>query len=242
MNGDLISREALNNALENRYLNYEFEKRGLPRLDEMSLDCHRALEAQGNVIRDVLYEQPAVEINGDTSDGYHTFNELYHHRAVLFSVIVKAFQAKAWKSKKHHDGTMYDGMFIVGIDTPRGQATYHYDVEPYWDMFECRELERAPEWDGHTPQEAIDRIGELTPLHVTRCKDCVYYECGEHFPDMQFCCRLRRDDGTPAYYNFAPNAFCSYGETPEERQQREAAEQDAWESMQMMCNPEDGSL
>ena len=29
------------------------------------------------------------EINGETSDGYHTFNELYHHRAVLFSVIVR---------------------------------------------------------------------------------------------------------------------------------------------------------
>lgn len=61
MSDDLISREAFNNALENRYLNYEFEKRGLPRLDKMSLDCHRALEAQGNVIRDVLYEQPAVD-------------------------------------------------------------------------------------------------------------------------------------------------------------------------------------
>lgn len=242
MNGDLISREALNNALENRYLNYEFEKRGLPRLDKMSLDCHRALEAQGNVIRDVLYEQPAVEINGDTSDGYHTFNELYHHRAVLFSVIVKAFPDKAWKAREHHDGTMYDGMFIVGIDTPRGQATYHYDIDPYWDMFACRELERAPEWDGHTPEEAIDRIGQLIPLRVTRCKDCVYYEYGEHFHDMQFCCRLYAQDGTPARYNFAPNAFCSYGETPEEQQQREAAEQDAWESMQMMCNPEDGSL
>ena len=171
---DLISREAFNNALENRYLNYEFEKRGLPRLDEMSLDCHRALEAQGKVIRDVLYEQPVVEINGDTSDGYHTFNELYHHRAVLFSVIVKAFPDKAWKSKMHHDGTMYDGMFIVGIETPSGQATYHYDINPYWDMFKCRELERAPEWDGHTPQEAIDRIGKLIPMRVTRCKDCVY--------------------------------------------------------------------
>lgn len=34
-------------------------------------------------------------INGETSDGYHTFNELYHHRAVLFSVIVKAFSDKA---------------------------------------------------------------------------------------------------------------------------------------------------
>lgn len=242
MNGDLISREAFNNALENRYLNYEFEKRGLPRLDKMSLDCHRALEAQGNVIRDVLYEQPAVEINGDTSDGYHTFNELYHHRAVLFSVIVKAFPDKAWKAREHHDGTMYDGMFIVGIDTPRGQATYHYDIDPYWDMFACRELERAPEWDGHTPEEAIDRIGKLIPLRVTRCKDCAYYEDGEHFHDMQFCCRLSAQDGTPVRYNFAPDAFCSYGETPEEKQQREAAEQDAWESMQMMCNPEDGSL
>lgn len=121
---------------------------------------------------------PAVDaepvITGDTSDGYHTFNELYHHRAVLFSVIIKAFPDRAWKSKKHHDGTMYDGMFIVGIETPRGQATYHYDIDPYWDMFECPELERAPEWDGHTPQEAIDRIGKLTPLRVTRCKDCVY--------------------------------------------------------------------
>lgn len=104
------------------------------------------------------------EIDGDTSDGYHTFNELYHHRAVLFSVIVKAFSDKAWKSLQHHDGTMYDGMFIVGIDTPEGQATYHYDIDPYWDMFECRELERAPEWDGHTPAQAIERIRKLEPV------------------------------------------------------------------------------
>lgn len=104
------------------------------------------------------------EIDGDISDGYHTFNELYHHRAVLFSVIVKAFSDKAWKSLRHHDGTMYDGMFIVGIDTPEGQATYHYDIDPYWDMFECRELEFAPEWDGHTPAQAIERIGRLEPV------------------------------------------------------------------------------
>ena len=102
-----------------------------------------------------------TEINGETSDGYHTFNELYHHRAVLFSVVVAANSGRAWKSKLHHDGTMYEGMFIVGVDTPQGQATYHYDVEPYWDMFWCRELERAPEWDGHTPDDAIERIGLL---------------------------------------------------------------------------------
>ena len=100
-------------------------------------------------------------ITGETSDGYHTFNELYHHRAVLFSVIVANYPDRAWKSKKHHDGTMYDNMFIVGIDTPDGQATYHYDIDPYWDMFKCRVLDNAPEWDGHTPAQAIERIGKL---------------------------------------------------------------------------------
>lgn len=117
---------------------------------------------------EVVQMAPAVEaeqvITGETSDGYHTFNELYHHRAVLFSVIVKAFEDKAWKSRKHHDGTMYDGMFIVGVETPYGQATYHYDMEPYWEMFCCKEIERAPEWDGHTPAQAIERIGKLEPV------------------------------------------------------------------------------
>ena len=115
-----------------------------------------------------LINNPSLLVTGDTSDGYHTFNELYHHRAVLFSVIVKAFPGMAWKAKHHHDGTMYDGMFIVGIETPDGQATYHYDIDPYWDMFKCEELEYAPEWDGHTPAQAIDRIGKLEPMRNGR--------------------------------------------------------------------------
>jgi hypothetical protein len=99
---------------------------------------------------------------GDLSDGYHTFNELYHHRAILFSVICNEHPDISWKSKLHHDGTMFDGMFIVGINTPEGQATYHYDINPYWDMFRVRELEKAPEWDGHTSEQAIERIAGFT--------------------------------------------------------------------------------
>ena len=121
---------------------------------------------------DVICNSPSIDvapvITGETSDGYHTFNELYHHRAVLFSVIVKAFPDRAWKARKHHDGSMYDGMFIVGIETPDGQATYHYDIKPYWYMFECKELEYAPEWDGHTSAQAIDRIGQLEPVRHGR--------------------------------------------------------------------------
>ena len=40
---------------------------------------------------------------GDFSDGYHTFNDLYHQRAVLFAALVKAHKDKAWKSWKHED-------------------------------------------------------------------------------------------------------------------------------------------
>lgn len=142
-------------------------------------------------------------ITGETSDGYHTFNELYHHRAVLFSVIVKAFPEKAWKAKKHDDGSMYDGMFIVGIETPDGQATYHYDIDPYWWMFKCRELEYAPEWDGHTAAQAIERIGKLEPERhgrwksvkepkkwgstVLKCTECGLTDYGSTFRYFNYC-------------------------------------------------------
>lgn len=152
-------------------------------------------------------------IDGETSDGYHTFNELYHHRAVLFSVIVATFGERAWKSKLHADGTMYDGMFIVGIETPDGQATYHYDIDPYWNLFRCTELGRAPEWDGHTPNQAIERIGKLADLidaqtttldltETTRtvngeevrgweCRECGQ-SCEEMYGDYEYCPHCRR--------------------------------------------------
>ena len=139
-------------------------------LEQWKKDCLEDNDTQGaDIISDVILQlddMPTIAqppITGDTSDGYHTFNELYHHRAVLFSVICNARPDIAWKSKKHHDVTMYDGMFIVGIETPEGQATYHYDIEPYWSMFRVNELEYAPEWDGHTSDEAIRRIGTLAP-------------------------------------------------------------------------------
>lgn len=120
-----------------------------------------------------------LELGNDTdyiSDGSHTFGELYHHRAVLFASII-SIVSKArlltgynkndtmepiycWKSKLHDDGTMFDGYFIVGIKTWDGMATYHYDMK-YWDMFDCQEIERAPEFDGHTPDMAIERIGRM---------------------------------------------------------------------------------
>lgn len=148
------------------------------KLESELFDADWMMDNDEHMVEKIIERQPTVDaepfITGETSDGYHTFNELYHHRAVLFSVIVKAFEDKAWKSRKHHDGTMYDGMFIVGVETPYGQATYHYDIEPYWDMFCCKEIERAPEWDGHTPAQAIERIGKLEPVRHGQWETKVY--------------------------------------------------------------------
>lgn len=100
-----------------------------------------------------------IDSAGEISDGFHTFNELYHHRALLFaSLCAVAPKNIVWKSKLHDDGTMFDGMFIVGIQTDEGQATYHYDIDPYWDMFDVPEVQSAPKFDGHTPEIALERI------------------------------------------------------------------------------------
>ena len=112
----------------------------------------------------IIYRQ-APFIQGQVSDGYHTFDELYNHRTLLFSAVCNGNKDVAWKSKKHHDGTMYGGMFIAGIETPYGQATYHCEM-PYWDCFDVKELENAPEFDGHTPDDAIDRIYRMGKAKV----------------------------------------------------------------------------
>lgn len=96
---------------------------------------------------------------GDLSDGYHTFNELYYHRAVLFSIICNQNKDISWKSKLHSDNTMYDGMFIVGINTPEGQYSYHYDIN-LWSLFDVKELDKAPEYDGHLPKD-IERLKSI---------------------------------------------------------------------------------
>ena len=107
-----------------------------------------------------FYKEKKLIRTKDISDGYHTFGELYHHRAILFSIICNTYKDRAWKSKLHDDGTMYDEMFIVGVETSEGQYTYHYHIEPYWDLFDVKELDYAPKYDGHKPED-ITRLFSL---------------------------------------------------------------------------------
>ena len=53
----------------------------------------------------------------DISDKWHTFGDLYYHRMILTLALMRQNKDKAWKSKQHHDGTMFEDSFICGIDT-----------------------------------------------------------------------------------------------------------------------------
>lgn len=108
---------------------------------------------------------------GDFSDGFHTFNQLYHQRAILFATIVNNNKRHSWKSLKHEDGKFCfdsDGKwFVVGVDTPEGSYTYHYETNKYWDIFDCVALETAPHWDGHTEEDVtrLLSLGRTTNEH-----------------------------------------------------------------------------
>ena len=111
--------------------------------------------------KDLFIENTKAMLENDNcglvSDGDHSFNDLYHHRAILTASLFNCNKDICWKSKLHDTDDMFDGYFIVGMDTKQGSATYHYPLE-YWNLFDVKELPNAPKWDGHTAEQAIERI------------------------------------------------------------------------------------
>jgi hypothetical protein len=103
-------------------------------------------------------EQPKV--TGETSDGYHTFNELYDHRCTLFLALMQSAPALSWISTKHEDGTSWDGWFIAGMKLPTGDVTYHLPAR-MWSLA-CETgaaiLETGFHWDGHTSADVVKRV------------------------------------------------------------------------------------
>jgi hypothetical protein len=123
-----------------------------------------------------------IENTGIISDGYHTFDELYDHRITLFIALCRQLKMEAsfgetiipgmmvgiekvhkiWRSHKHHDGSVWDGWFIMGIGKEKGkQISYHLPLSRWEETGFAETLERAPEWDGHTSQDVLNRLKSL---------------------------------------------------------------------------------
>lgn len=131
--------------------------------DALLFEMHRSPVLNAND-----YIKATVQEKGKISDGYHTFDELYEHRIVNFIAVCRLLQLvpippSVWISKKHSDGSEWDGWFIMGIGTEPGeQISYHLPISK-WD--ECYKIatwiNHAPKWDGHTSADVLERLTKL---------------------------------------------------------------------------------
>lgn len=115
---------------------------------------------------DSFKKENPYESVGELSDTYHSFNDLYKHRTIL-TALAFLLLPYTWKSKIHEDGTMYNGMFVVGAPTPEGMISYHYDLE-YWDLFKIPELPHAPHFTGYTDNDVLERLINIIKNSSTR--------------------------------------------------------------------------
>jgi hypothetical protein len=127
-------------------------------------DNHTNSEIPNHIVAEIGSRQ---EITENTSDGYHTFKELYEFRKVYNAALFNEWhkQSKYWvhKSWRHHDGELCfgGGWFIVVAVLPGGQISNHYEAND-WDLFQVKEVQKAIfEFDGHTGQNVIERIKEI---------------------------------------------------------------------------------
>ena len=98
---------------------------------------------------------------------FHTPHELYQHRYSLFRMLVfsRDYRYRSWFSLSHHDGTMFEDSFIVGINLPTGKTiTYHYPLIWLDKFIGITEYEKSPEWDGTTPEDTVRIMNQYVDL------------------------------------------------------------------------------
>jgi hypothetical protein len=129
--------------------------------------------ATGNHAR-VIYDAIKAQLDAlkrdVRSDGYHTFDELYEHRHTLFIALCRELAASrpinpVWRSRLHADGTMFPDWFIMGVHDEQGrQITYHLPASLWADTNCAETLDRAPEFDGHTSTDVLQRLARLSGI------------------------------------------------------------------------------
>lgn len=131
-----------------------------------------------------IVDGTGVQLKPCDCDGYHTFNELYEHRIQLWITLCEAINSMVsaakmydpleaarrgiiipvWRSKNHSDGEPSFGgeWFLLGIGKEKGrQITYHLPIDRWDETGFAETLDRAPEFDGHTSDDVINRLKSL---------------------------------------------------------------------------------
>lgn len=106
-----------------------------------------------------------VVASGETSDGYHTFNELYAHRTALFIALMKSNLDISWRSSPG------GGWFLAGMFLPTGHISYHIPEERWRELHPIKVLAMPPWYDGYTPADVVARLNAWNPDKHTEVTD-----------------------------------------------------------------------
>lgn len=137
------------------------------------MNTDRIVRLNGDVA-EVVYSDGTKLVIGDTSAGqttdeYHSIDDLYRHRLLLNAALCNAWYDReaipfgdsygVHKSRQHAVGEdpMFEGMFRVGAELPTGDVSWHYSLKD-WDLFQIPEWDRASAWDGYTAADVANRL------------------------------------------------------------------------------------
>lgn len=103
------------------------------------------------ILTQVEKERERNKVTGETSDGYHTFNELYEHRVLLWINLCLLNLDKSYVIENH-----FEGWFLLGMETEHGQISYHCPNKHI--CLVSGISRREPVFDGHTSKDVIERL------------------------------------------------------------------------------------
>lgn len=87
------------------------------------------------------------------SDGFHSLDDLYEHRNLLFIQLCLNSPMPVW-IKKEED---YSGYFCLYMKLISGQISYHIPNK-YRYLVEDRATAHPEQWDGHTSLDVVQRL------------------------------------------------------------------------------------
>lgn len=120
------------------------------------VEANIAAEWVEKIINGFIDKTATQSVNlGDISDGYHTFNELYEHRNLLFINLCLNSPMPCW-IKKEED---FPGYFCLYLKLFSGQISYHIPNK-YRYLIEDRATGYPEQWDGHSSLDVIERLQE----------------------------------------------------------------------------------
>lgn len=91
-------------------------------------------------------------VDGDMSDGFHTFDELYDHRCLLFiNLCLTRPNLCAWKQD-------YEEWFCLYCELDSGQISYHVPNKYRSLILNKIRMDVAYDFDGHNSKNVADRL------------------------------------------------------------------------------------